>query len=307
MNTLHKKTIGILYPGDMGAAVAMLLRAQGHRVVSTLEGRGVATRRRAEGSGIELLPSLGDVVSQSQIVISLVPPAAAQALADRCSAEADRAPAGAIFADANSISPEQSIVIGESMTSAGFDYVDMCINGLAPNLTTSGTVFVSGPRRGDIAALFGDAARVVELGSSVGQASTMKMLLGGLSKGICALYIELAALAAAHGMVPEMFQAVTKIYPGMQLVIDRMLPTYAHHAARRATEMQELEACAEASNVQPRIISALRELHEAIAEAALDLPQGKATWTAAEIIEPISRAARAADLIEMGKGETQTV
>src|SRR5438309_2316712 len=40
------KTIGILYPGEMGASLAALLRGRGHRVVTTLAGRGERTAGR---------------------------------------------------------------------------------------------------------------------------------------------------------------------------------------------------------------------------------------------------------------------
>ena len=68
--------VGVLYCGDLGAAVARLLKREGVRVVTTCAGRSVSTRSRAETCGAEILPSLKDVVRESNVVVSLVLPAA---------------------------------------------------------------------------------------------------------------------------------------------------------------------------------------------------------------------------------------
>src|SRR5205085_2458241 len=98
-----------------------------------------------------------------------------------------------------------------------------------------------------------------------GNASAMKMLLSGLSKGICALYTELAFAARNQGMLAEFNQAAGEIYPGVMTLVDRMLPTYAQHAARRATETREVEETAISAGVDPRVLTAVRELHDLLA------------------------------------------
>ena len=77
--------------------------------------------------------------------------------------------------------------------------MDGAINGLAKNLTSSATMFLSGPRASEVADLFGQHVRVRLLGHEFGRASAMKMLLSGLSKGVCALFAE-TALTAARAM-----------------------------------------------------------------------------------------------------------
>jgi hypothetical protein len=51
-----------------------------------------------------------------------------------------------------------------------------------------------------------------------------------------------------------------------------MLPTYAQHAGRRATEMSELEATARDAGVTPRVIEGVVKFHEALAEAMGEQP-----------------------------------
>ncbi len=258
-------TVGLLYAGEMGTAVAAVLRDRGVRIISTLAGRSARTAARCQAMGIELLASMDEVVRQSDVVLSLVPPTAAESVAADYARRIDLAPANAIYVDFNSISPELSQSLAGRI---GRQYVDGAINGLARNLTSSGTVFLSGPRAGQVAGLFEGAARVRVLGEQVGAASAMKMLLAGLSKGLCGLFAELALLARRHDMLEAMLHTTREIYPGLMLVIDRMLPTYAQHAGRRAGEMSELQATAEAAGLQPPILSAVRELHEQLAGIA---------------------------------------
>jgi 3-hydroxyisobutyrate dehydrogenase-like beta-hydroxyacid dehydrogenase len=46
-------TIGLLHPGEMGAAVGQCLAAAGHQVLWTDQGRSPATRERAEAAGLK--------------------------------------------------------------------------------------------------------------------------------------------------------------------------------------------------------------------------------------------------------------
>jgi 3-hydroxyisobutyrate dehydrogenase-like beta-hydroxyacid dehydrogenase len=282
-------TIAVLYPGDMGASLAAPLRAAGARVVTTVAGRGDRTTARARQAEFILLDSLAEVVKQSDVVISLVPPAAAEATAVAYCALAHLSPHGALYVDANSIGPEQARALAERVTQTGRGFVDAAINGLAKNLTTTATLFLSGDRAGEIARLFDGALRMRVLGRQPGQASAMKMLLGGLSKGICALFLELALLAERREMLPELMNAASEIYPGIAELIERMLPTYARHSARRATEMSELQATALAIGQQPYLIEAIVRLHEMVAGASFDAPVDAGGEDAASLVRHLAR------------------
>ncbi len=259
------KTIGILSPGEMGASVALLLRERGLRVVTTLECRGPRSAARCREAGIVVLNSFQEVVRESNVVISLVPPDVAETTASRFTELARTAPAGAIFVDANSVRPELIVAIAQRITAAGVGFVDASINGLAKNLRSSATLFLSGHRAQEIASLFGDAMRVKILSCEPGRASAMKMLLGGLSKGMCALFLEVALVARRNEMLPEMLEASAQIYPGISALADRMLPTYAQHAARRATEMHELVSMTQSGGLEPCMIDAIQCLHDQLA------------------------------------------
>ena len=264
----RQPTIAVLYPGELGAGLGALLKSRGARVVTTVAGRGERTVGRCRDAGIVVLDSLADVARESDFVISLVPPAAAEEQAAHYLATAARP--GALYIDCNSVGPQLARLLAARFTAAGRAFVDAAINGLAKNLTTSATLFLSGARAADVEQLVSDAMRVRNLGPEPGRASAMKMLLAGLSKGICALYLELAMVARHDGMLGEMIEACTLIYPGVAALADRMLPTYAQHASRRATEMSELESTVRAAGVEPCVTGAVRNLHESLAAEKFD-------------------------------------
>jgi 3-hydroxyisobutyrate dehydrogenase-like beta-hydroxyacid dehydrogenase len=265
-------TVGVLYPGEMGAAVCAVLRRRGVPVLTTAEGRSDATVARAAACGAEPVPSLVRLVGRCDVVVSLVDPAAAGDVAQAYCNLARLAPPGAIYVDANSVGPARAVAMARRVEAAGRAFVDASINGLARNLTTGGTLYLSGPRAAEVGRLFDGAVAVRLLGDDVGRASAMKMLLGGLSKGTCALFAELALLAHRQGMLDELLEATTRTYGGVMTVVNRMLPTYARHAPRRLTEMGELLATAEDAGATPLVIEAVRDFH---AELAAAFPAGR--------------------------------
>jgi len=259
-------TVAILYPGEMGASLGVALRTRGLRVVTCLRGRSRQTSRRCREAGIHVLESMDDVVRQAKVVVSLVPPAAARQVAEAYFNRVEVAPVGAVYVEANSIGPDLAVELATEARQCGVGYVDAAINGLAANLTSSSTLYLSGAQAGEISVLFGDGIRVDVLGEEPGRASAMKMLLGGISKGTCALFIELALLAHRHGMLKEFDGAVRRIYPGLWALVERMVPTYRRHAARRATEMAELRRTVLGGGLQTDLIDAIVLIHEALCE-----------------------------------------
>ena len=64
--------IGIVHPGSMGAAVAHVAAANGHRVSRVSRGRSDATRMRAEGLADR--DSVAALACTCDMVLSVVPP-----------------------------------------------------------------------------------------------------------------------------------------------------------------------------------------------------------------------------------------
>lgn len=283
-------TVAVLYPGEMGAALARVLASRQVRVVTTLEQRSAHTARRCRETGLTVLESFGDVVREADVVLSLVSPAAAAEVAGNYCDLAHLAPPEALYVDVNSIRPELATSMAANVEACGRSFVDAAINGLSRNLTSSATLFLSGARAAEIERLFSDAVKVRLLGDEPGRASAMKMLLSGLSKGTCALFLELALLAQQRGMLAEMIEASGSIYPGIAQLISRMLPTYAKHAGRRAEEMGELDATARSSGLESSVIEAVGQLHEMLAEMQFERPPEAGGWTVESLVRHVAQA-----------------
>jgi 3-hydroxyisobutyrate dehydrogenase-like beta-hydroxyacid dehydrogenase len=74
-------TVGIVSPGAMGSAVGGTLLRGGACVVATVAGRSRRTQQLAGDACLELLPSLAEVVSAADVVLSIMPPDQAEAVA----------------------------------------------------------------------------------------------------------------------------------------------------------------------------------------------------------------------------------
>src|SRR5690242_18131767 len=99
-------TIGVLHPGEMGAALGARLGERGHVVAWAGDGRSAATRARAEAAGLRDAGALDALLAACDVVLSVCPPHAALGVA--------RAVAGyrGLFVDANAVSPATAAEIG---------------------------------------------------------------------------------------------------------------------------------------------------------------------------------------------------
>src|SRR6266568_5387306 len=80
-STRMSTTIAIIAPGAMGSAVARRLGEHGARVLTSLIGRSEATAQRAAAAGM-VAASDADIAG-ADIILSIVPPGEAVALAQR--------------------------------------------------------------------------------------------------------------------------------------------------------------------------------------------------------------------------------
>ena len=153
-------TVGIVSPGAMGSAIAASLVRGGARVVATVAGRSSRTVQLARETGLELLPSRAEIVAVADVVLSIVPPDQAEAVAAEL--------AGArLVADLNAVSPATVRRISVD--------VDGSISGPPPVEAGTTRIYLSGPRAAEVAALPLDGVDVIVVGDEVGLASAVKM------------------------------------------------------------------------------------------------------------------------------------
>ncbi len=158
-------TIGLLHPGEMGAAVGECLVDAGHRVLWWPEGRSAATAARARSAGLTAADGgLAEVVRRSGVVMSVCPPHAALGIAREV------AGFGGVYVDANAISPTTAREVAAIVEGGGASYVDGGIIGTPPAAPGFIRLYLSGARAGEVARLFAGTdvdARVVGDGSGV--------------------------------------------------------------------------------------------------------------------------------------------
>jgi 3-hydroxyisobutyrate dehydrogenase-like beta-hydroxyacid dehydrogenase len=76
-------TIGLLHPGEMGAAVGQCLARAGRTVLWSPEGRSAATAARAGAAGLTAAQDLADLIQRADIIMSVCPPHAALEVASQ--------------------------------------------------------------------------------------------------------------------------------------------------------------------------------------------------------------------------------
>ncbi|MFI5269379.1 MAG: DUF1932 domain-containing protein, partial [Chloroflexota bacterium] len=235
---MHAATIGVLSPGEMGSSGGRVLAEGGKRVLTCLEGRGPGSAERARQAGFSCSPSLTALAGQADVIVSVVPPAAAEAVAQAVAA-ALQGGSRPIYVDANSIGPETAERIGRTVTAAGADFVDGCIIGGARDLRGRSRFYLSGSSAA-VAAQLLEPLNVSILGGRPGQASAFKVLYAGVTKGLSAMGMELLAGAERLNVSAELMDKLRLDWPNVANFWSRNLPELAPRAKRRAQEMAEL-------------------------------------------------------------------
>jgi 3-hydroxyisobutyrate dehydrogenase-like beta-hydroxyacid dehydrogenase len=256
-------TVGLLHPGEMGAAVGAVLRGRGDRVVWASEGRTVETWERAEEAGLEDAGSVEELVRRSDVILSVCPPHAALEVAG--------AVAGfrGVFVDANAIAPGTAREVEAVIAAGGGDCVDGGIVGAPPRAAGTTRFYLSGPEAESVAGLFTESvvdARV--LSGEVGTASALKMTYAAWTKGTAALLLAIGELARAEGVEPALHEEWRISLPD--------LPDRSQRAARSAQakgwrwvgEMEEIAATFDAAGLPDGF-------HRAAAEVFRTLSAGR--------------------------------
>ena len=112
-------TIGLLHPGEMGAAVGGCLASVGHEVLWDPARRSRASTGRALAAEMTGVP-FDALVRRSSVIFSVCPPHAALDVAAQVAA----AGYAGIYADANAISVGTAEQVSGIVTAAGASYVD---------------------------------------------------------------------------------------------------------------------------------------------------------------------------------------
>ena len=261
---MGKAQVGLLHPGEMGAAVGACLVATGHPVFWASTGRGPVTAARAEAAGLRDAATVGALAWQADVILSICPPHAALDVARSVAGSA--APGfGGVYVDANAISPGTAGEAARIVEAGGGHYVDGGIIGLPPSVPGSTRLYLSGARAAEIRHLFAGTpldARVIGAGltgAGLTAASALKMAYAGWTKGTAALILAVRGLARDAGVEDALLAEWRESQPELAGRSQRAASSAATKGWRWTGEMEEIAASMAAAGLP-------RGFHEAAAE-----------------------------------------
>jgi hypothetical protein len=284
---MSETIIGLLHPGEMGAAVAACLTGRGDQVLWVPAGRGPATRARAAAAGLtaaagpDAAGQAADLARRAGIILSICPPHAALPTARAVAA----AGFTGVYVDANAISPGTAEQVRVIAGAAGARYVDGGIIGLPPPpvageaASPGGTrlYLAAGPEGGDgggpaaqVAALFEGTPLTPEILRNENRtaASALKMAYASWTKGSAALLLAARALARAEGVEDSLLAEWSLSQPGLA---GRSLGAARSAAAkgwRWVGEMEEIAASMTADGLPGGFHQAAAEVFRRSSHAA---------------------------------------
>ena len=226
--------VGILHPGEMGAAFGAVLHDAGHTVQWVSTGRSDETRERAAAAGLEDAVSLDALSAGCDVVVSVCPPHAALDVARALP------PFTGTFVDANAIAPETARRIGETVAARGASFVDGGIVG-SPPTRAEPRFYLAGAGAPAIADLFLET-RVEPrlLPGPPGSASAVKCAFAGWTKGSGALLLTVRAFARAEGVEAELLEEWAASLPELEPRSDSAQHSAAAKGWRWVGEMEEI-------------------------------------------------------------------
>jgi 3-hydroxyisobutyrate dehydrogenase-like beta-hydroxyacid dehydrogenase len=228
-------SIGIIHPGEMGAAIGASLVKDGHTVRWAGAGRSGATQTRAEEAGLVDVGSIAALCEQSTVVMSICPPHAAIEVAQAV------AGFGGLFLDANAISPATATEVRGIVEAGGARYVDGGVVGSPPSGRERTRLYLSGGQADDVAALFiGDQLVVKVLSERPTAASALKMSYAAWTKGTAALILDIVGLARFEGVEADLFEEWAATSPDLPGRAQRAAQSAATKGWRWVGEMEEI-------------------------------------------------------------------
>src|SRR5713226_3049235 len=264
------KAVGILSPGEMGSGVGTVLHQHGLRVLTCLAGRGPESRERAARAGFEDVADLEALVRTCDVLLSILPPSVAGAVADQVAAALTATGSDLLYVDCNAIAPNTASGIFRTVTAAGARFADAGIIGPPPT-RPGNRIFTSGPGAAEFAAAlreFGLDIRVLD--GDVGQASGLKMCYAAMTTGVQALGAELLVAARLLGVEDTLLAEQSEgDVATVRRFVERALQNMPPKAYRWIGEMEEIARCFEDLGLPGRLMLGAADVYTNVRDGGL--------------------------------------
>ena len=246
--------VGLLHPGEMGAAIGAVLVEQGHEVLWRPQGRSPETARRAAAAGLTGVDDFDD----AEVILSVCPPHAALDVARSLTSTS------ALVIDANAVSPMTATQIGELI---GERWVDGGIVGPPPHREGTTRLYLSGAHATQASLLFeGTRLEPVILTASPVAASALKMAYAAWTKGSAALLLAALGSARSNGIEEALRAEWSRSQPGLDARWQGAADAAAEKGWRWVGEMNEIAATFAAVGLPSGFHEAAAEMFERAAE-----------------------------------------
>ena len=232
--------VAILSPGAMGHAVGRVLAEHGVDIMTCLAGRSERTHRLASAAGFKEMPTLEDLVCEADLVLSILVPVDAEAIAYQLASALKATGTQPYIADCNAISPMRSAKIETIIQSAGGRFIDASIIGPPPGQGAPPRFYVSGTHAAVMLPLDGKGIAVKSLGEITGRASGIKMCYAALTKGTSTLQVALLTAAESMGLTEELRQELAYSQAATLQSMESTIPRLPSNAHRWVGEMEEI-------------------------------------------------------------------
>jgi putative dehydrogenase len=256
--------VAVIAPGMMGSAVGRRLVERGCRVTTVLGGRSEGSAARARDAGMTTVDEAEAV--KADIVMSIVPPAAALPLAERLLPVLQGTRQKPIYVDCNAVHPRTVENIAAVITATGCPFVDAGILGGPPKPSYDGPIFyASGEAAARFAMLEQYGLKIRVLDGPIGAASAVKMSYAGITKGFTALGAAMMLAATREGTADTLRAELAESQPALFGWLTRQMPQMHSKAHRWVAEMEEIAEFVGDDPAARQLLEATARLYERLA------------------------------------------
>jgi len=231
-------TVGLLNPGEMGAAVGQCLTARGYPVLWASYGRSERTAERAKAAGLDDVGTARELAAQASVILSVCPPHAALDVAWAVHGFTG------VYVDANAIAPGTARQVAALIAAGGGRHVDGGIIGSPPVAPGASRLYLSGADAAAVHAVHdlfaGTALEPRIVAGPATAASAVKMAYAAWTKGSSALLLAARALARAEGVEDTLLAEWAQSQPQLIGQVERSAGAAVTKGWRWIGEMEEI-------------------------------------------------------------------
>jgi 3-hydroxyisobutyrate dehydrogenase-like beta-hydroxyacid dehydrogenase len=254
--------VAVIAPGAMGSGVGQRLTSHGVDVVTALAGRSQASVKRAQVANMR--PVSDAEVADAEIILSIVPPGDALALAERLVPLL--AGKRVVYVDCNAVNPETKQRIGAAIAKSGCPFVDVGIIGAPPKPEGAGPAFYAGgPHASRLGVLLQHGLDVRVIDGPIGAAAALKMSYAGITKGFTAIGAAMMLAATRAGAAQALHHELSLSQPTLLAWLTRQLPASYAKAYRWVAEMEEISDFVSAQPSASEMYAAIAHLYQDLA------------------------------------------